>query len=277
MAYRNPLRNVSNLVAERIDMGVDYSGTGPVYALGTGVIVNTHNAGWPAGNFIAEHLTAGPDKGKYVYVAEDINPAVRVGQKVHSYTKIGDMFAGGSGIETGWAAPPGSGAALGASQFTGNNATAYGANYSDLLASLGAPPGTSSTAPVGTVPASFLSNPEPGSGFTGPQTIPNPLNIPGDVAGSVFNALNPIPHILSALGLSSLSDMLERGALILMGTVLLIIGLYRMGDGSDSGGGGGVVGQAKDAAKDEGKGTLGASGEGAGIAAEAPELAVAAA
>ena len=30
--YQNPLRDVSGLVPERIDMGVDFGGSGPVYA-----------------------------------------------------------------------------------------------------------------------------------------------------------------------------------------------------------------------------------------------------
>jgi hypothetical protein len=34
--YLNPLRNVSGLIAERVDMGADFGGSGPVYALGDG-------------------------------------------------------------------------------------------------------------------------------------------------------------------------------------------------------------------------------------------------
>ena len=43
--YQNPLRGVSGLNPERIDMGVDFGGSGPVYALGNAVITNaTGNA-----------------------------------------------------------------------------------------------------------------------------------------------------------------------------------------------------------------------------------------
>src|SRR5581483_6509707 len=59
-SYRNPLRGVTNVNASRIDQGVDYSGTGPVYALGDGVVeTSTNSGGWPAGHFIAYRLTNG--------------------------------------------------------------------------------------------------------------------------------------------------------------------------------------------------------------------------
>jgi len=48
--YVNPLRSVSGLVPERIDEGVDFGGTGPVYALGDAVVTNAGgNAEWPGG------------------------------------------------------------------------------------------------------------------------------------------------------------------------------------------------------------------------------------
>src|SRR5579884_436965 len=36
--YQNPLRRIRSLYAKRIDEGVDYSGAGPIKALGNGVI-----------------------------------------------------------------------------------------------------------------------------------------------------------------------------------------------------------------------------------------------
>src|SRR5215475_8671640 len=119
--YRNPFRAVKNLRPERIDMGVDYAGTGPVYALGEGVITSARTGtGWgpPAGaapgGFIGERLTSGPLKGRYVYVAEGIQPApgLRPGQHVTGQTVIGTMVPSATGIETGLAAAPGTGNAL---------------------------------------------------------------------------------------------------------------------------------------------------------------------
>lgn len=164
--YANPFRDVQGLTPERVDMGVDYSGSGPVYALGPGVITEADNA-WAGGvgdvgpgTFIVERLTAGPAAGHYAYVAENITPEVRPGQKVDTHTVIGQMTGQGAGIETGWAAGPSGGttAAMAAGQAaTGGDPgawpTAYGDSYSKLLHSLGAPAGTMSGTPHGDLPS----------------------------------------------------------------------------------------------------------------------------
>jgi hypothetical protein len=144
--YRNPLRDVGGLVLERIDQGVDFSGSGPVYAIGDAVVTNasSDSAGWPGGGWITYQLTDGADAGLMVYVAEDITPAVQVGQRVSPFTVIGNMFAGGDGIETGWAQPSGltaesqlpeAGGIGGAGPFP----TMIGVNFDELLQSLGVP------------------------------------------------------------------------------------------------------------------------------------------
>lgn len=141
--YANPLRDVANLVAERVDQGVDYGGTGPVYAIGNGVVENVRASGWPGGVFIQYQLTDGPRAGQHVYVAEDISPTVSVGQSVTNTTVLGNMYGGSSGIETGWANPVASLAqALGHSQWIeGGPSTADGVDFNQLLTSLGAPGG----------------------------------------------------------------------------------------------------------------------------------------
>jgi hypothetical protein len=143
--YLNPLRNVNGLSAERVDEGVDFSGTGPVYAIGDGVITSATGAagGWPGGGWITYQLADGPGQGLIVYVAEDITPTVQVGQHVSPSTVIGYMFEGGDGIEIGWAALNGlapsqltEAAAVGEADFF---PTALGLNFDDLLVSLGVP------------------------------------------------------------------------------------------------------------------------------------------
>jgi len=144
--YLNPLRNVNGLVPERVDQGVDFSGTGPVYAIGDGIVTSATEAagGWPGGGWITYQLTNGPGQGLIVYVAEDITPTVQVGQQVTPSTVLGYMFEGGDGIETGWAALNG----LATSELTEAAATgeAYsfpttpGLNFEELLVSLGVPP-----------------------------------------------------------------------------------------------------------------------------------------
>ena len=144
--YLNPLREVSGLYPERVDMGVDFAGAGPVYAIGAGVITEAQgdNGGWPGGGWITYELTDGPAVGEVVYLAEDVTPAVQVGQQVTPDTVIGHMFNGSDGIETGWAMLdsasseselPEAGGISGAGPFP----TAVGMNFDDLLRALGVP------------------------------------------------------------------------------------------------------------------------------------------
>jgi hypothetical protein len=143
-SYRNPLRGVAGLVPERIDDGVDFAGTGPVYALGDAVVTSVagDNYGWPGGGWITYRLSSGPGAGLMVYVAEDIVPAVVLGQRVTPSTVVGTMYNGGDGIETGWAQPtalsaeselPPAGSIGGLGPFP----TRVGVNFDELLQSLG--------------------------------------------------------------------------------------------------------------------------------------------
>lgn len=162
-SYRNPLRSVRGLVAERIDDGADFAGTGPVYALGAAVVTGAagDNYGWPGGGWITYRLTSGPGAGLVVYVAEDIIPAVVAGQRVSSGTVIGTMFDGGDGIETGWAQQSGLSAEAelpqaGAVGGLGPFPTRIGVNFDDLLQSLGVPAAPNRAQPEhGILPAGY--------------------------------------------------------------------------------------------------------------------------
>ena len=159
-AYADPLRGISGLTPERVDQGVDYSGFGPIFAIGDGVVLSTVNAGWPGGTFIAYRLSNGPAAGLVVYAAEDISPLVQVGQSVTASSVLGTVYEGPSGIETGWADPSGDGLTMAADagQFGGSNSTAFGANFSQLLAATGAPGGIMQNVPAtGTVPPGWPS------------------------------------------------------------------------------------------------------------------------
>jgi hypothetical protein len=141
--YLNPLRNVSGLVPERIDQGVDFSGSGPVYALGDGIVTNAtaYSPGW-GGGWITYQLTDGSDAGLVVYLAENVTPTCVVGERVTPSTEIGDMFEGGDGIETGWAQASGASAEsqlpeAGAIGGGGPFPTTVGVNFDQLLMSLG--------------------------------------------------------------------------------------------------------------------------------------------
>lgn len=133
--YANPLRAVSGLVAQRIDQGVDFYGTGPIYSPGPGVVVNVYNGGWPGGAFIVIRLTGGTRAGMLAYSAENITPSVAIGQAVDSSTVIGTVTGG---IELGWASPV-IGNSLARQDGQGAFPTGWGLDYRAFLTSLGAP------------------------------------------------------------------------------------------------------------------------------------------
>jgi hypothetical protein len=144
--YVNPLAD-ANLTPERIDQGVDYSGSGTLGALGNGKVtyVGTSGTGWP-GAFIEYQLTDGADAGRYVFYAESISPApgLHVGQTVRAGQPIASIHGG---IEIGWGSGVGTQPAAQADgQWSGgddanNKATADGKSFSALVAQLGGPPG----------------------------------------------------------------------------------------------------------------------------------------
>ena len=162
--YLNPLRAVSGLQAQRIDMGADFGGSGPVYAIGNAVITNAtgNSPGWPGGGWITYQLTDGPAKGLVVFLAEDVTPKVQVGQNVTPNTVIANMYSGGAGIETGWAMADGSSAEsqlpeAGGISGQGPFPTAVGKNFDQMLLALGVPPSwfNANAAPNGVLPSKY--------------------------------------------------------------------------------------------------------------------------
>ncbi len=139
--YVNPLAHAS-VTPERIDAGVDYSGTGTLTALGEGRVtyVGTSGTGWP-GAFVEYQLLNGPDAGRYVYYAEGVRPGVSVGEVVQAGQAVAYLIPGwSSGIEIGWGSGVGT---QPLAQKLGENSfpTAAGESFSALIASLGGPPG----------------------------------------------------------------------------------------------------------------------------------------
>ncbi|MBO0713625.1 MAG: hypothetical protein J2P59_02625, partial [Acidimicrobiales bacterium] len=146
--YRNPLGGVAGLRSGRIDQGVDYSGAGPIYALGPGIVRSVYNPGWPDGVFIVYELTGGPDTGRGVYVAENVVPRVTVGQTISSGTVVAVLQPQAPNLETGWAdlGELGESRAVADHQVAGEGdaghvSTGCGRSFDALLESLGAPGG----------------------------------------------------------------------------------------------------------------------------------------
>jgi len=162
--YRNPLRDIRGLLPERVDMGADFGGSGPIYAVGGAVVTSAigNTPGWPGGGWITYRLTAGPAAGQQVFVAEYVRPTVRVGQHVTARTVIAQMYPGGGGIETGWAMPDGSSAesqlpVAGGVSGGGPFPTKVGLNFDGMLQALGVPAGLgyARSGGYGTLPAGY--------------------------------------------------------------------------------------------------------------------------
>jgi hypothetical protein len=148
--YVNPLAR-ANVKRERIDMGVDYAGSGTLVAIGAARLTNlaTSETGWP-GAFIEYRLLGGPDAGRYVYYAEGVIPAPRlhIGQTVAAGQPVANIIPHyETGIELGWGAGVNTNTyAKAAGQWSatddeGDVATRAGKSFSALIAALGGPPG----------------------------------------------------------------------------------------------------------------------------------------
>jgi CSLREA domain-containing protein len=156
--YVDPLRRVSGLTPRRIDLGVDYAGSGPLLAIGRGRVTTASDTDsgpqscwaiscWPGGGIVVYRLLDGPFAGRYVYVAEHLTVTVRVGQTVRPGQQVATLYAGYPWSEWGWAAGPGPEALAMADGHRctcsdpGGWSTIEGRNMDDLLVRLGAPSG----------------------------------------------------------------------------------------------------------------------------------------
>ena len=144
--YCNPYRDVAGLTPERIDQGVDYGGSGSIYALGPGTIdlfSNRNDPGWPGSTFVSYKVSAGPASGKIIYLAEniDLDPALHAGSFVYSGTVLGTLVHASPDSESGWGVE-GAGYTAEHSCYTEGCMTALGVNFNELLVCLKAPSGT---------------------------------------------------------------------------------------------------------------------------------------
>ncbi len=156
--YVNPMREVRGLHRERIDMGVDYGGSGPILALGSGKVLAARNDDsggsgclsdfcWPGGGIVVYRLTEGPYTGKYVYVTENVTALVRSGQTVRAGQPIAVLHPAQPDMETGWASSSlGRPLALVRGDACpcgdpGGWSSIEGRNFNRLLVALGAPSG----------------------------------------------------------------------------------------------------------------------------------------
>ncbi len=140
--YVNPLP--SGFTAGRTDMGVDFTsvpGTA-ILAIGQakilGIYPNWFPPGGPnGGNMLEYELLTGPDATRRVYVAEQIEITVAVGETVAAGALIGRYASEGTGIEMGWAAGGGVTLAQATTGYEEGQETEAGQSFRAFLQSLG--------------------------------------------------------------------------------------------------------------------------------------------
>jgi TP901 family phage tail tape measure protein len=137
--YVDPFAGAHGLKQGRTDMGIDYTMTpgSPIGAIGAGRITNiTKN--WYKGQPLIEYeLTSGSHKGQRIYVAEQINPNVKIGQHVRAGQRIATYAASGTGIEMGFGAGGGKTLAQGTTGYTEGQVTAAGKQFAKFVSSIG--------------------------------------------------------------------------------------------------------------------------------------------
>lgn len=91
----------------RRDQGVDANaapGT-PIRAINDSKVVNIVPNWYSGQPLVLMQLTSGPDRGKYWYVAEQINHGLRQGQTLRRGQTVATYAHNGTGIEIGWGSP----------------------------------------------------------------------------------------------------------------------------------------------------------------------------
>lgn len=171
-AYIDPLRAVVGLGPSRIDMGVDYSGSGPVLAIGRAKVITAgyfpgpercwgRTCAPPPGGWVAYRLLDGPFEGKYVYAVENITVSVKAGQVVRQGQRIAVLHQGSPNLEVGWAAGQGvkTLAVARHHQCPGSDPGGWssieGRNFNNFLQWLGAPSGYLQRAPRQRMPGGW--------------------------------------------------------------------------------------------------------------------------
>jgi hypothetical protein len=139
-AYENPFAGEQPYVG-RTDMGVDLclSAGQPILAVGDGVVIGIQRD-WSEGQpYIWYQLTDGPDAGRYVYVAEQINHLARVGQTLAAGDVVARYMNKGTCIETGWATADGETLAQATTGYVEGDVTTAGISFARFLIGLGVP------------------------------------------------------------------------------------------------------------------------------------------
>jgi hypothetical protein len=200
------------------DQGVDFKGTGPIPALGSGVVTDVGKASIIEGGtypYVVYRLTSGPYKGHFVYIAENFVPTVKRGTKLKLGQEVGKAVGAYPYIEVGF------------------NKTGRGWNP---VAPLN--PNPHSPKPAGEMMYSYIKGVaklHPGTVISGAAGVGSDIasgfsTVGGDIAGSAKSAYNfitdPFGSVFSGIAKAidtAAHDVIYAGA-IFGGGVTFIIG-----------------------------------------------------
>ena len=133
-SYVNPFALSTNVVTGRVDQGVDFTGQGPIVAIGDAIVLRTGAPGWPEEGGVLYQLLDGPLRGEVIFVYEGVDATVQPGQKVKAGEQIATFRPGGS-IETGFADT--AGVPLSHAEYYEGKVTESGLEAFSLLQALG--------------------------------------------------------------------------------------------------------------------------------------------
>jgi murein DD-endopeptidase MepM/ murein hydrolase activator NlpD len=124
----------------RIDEGVDFTGIGPIVAVGDAEIISVGAPGWPEGGGVLYKLLSGSRAGQIIFVYEGVDATVHAGQHVAAGDQIATFRPGGS-IEMGFANADG--VPLSHDEYVEGKETQWGKEMAAFLASIGGASGLS--------------------------------------------------------------------------------------------------------------------------------------
>ncbi|HEX7244927.1 MAG TPA: lytic murein transglycosylase [Solirubrobacterales bacterium] len=125
----------------RIDQGVDFTGTGPIVAVGDAKILAVGAPGWPEGGGVLYKLVSGERAGQVIFVYEGVAATVHPGESVSAGEQIASFVPGGS-IEIGFA--DADGVPLSHGEYNEGDETEWGREMASFLGGIG---GASALAP----------------------------------------------------------------------------------------------------------------------------------
>jgi hypothetical protein len=174
-AYENPF-TADSVVVGRTDMGVDacLAAGDPIRAVGGGVVVGVIPNWYEHQPYIWYELTSGPDAGRYVYVAEQIDHLAKVGQTLSAGDVVARFAATGTCIETGWSTASGETTAAATTGYSEGEVTDAGVSFAHFLISIGVP-GQFELTPTRTATNTATKAGGKAAPKTTPKRVPKPV------------------------------------------------------------------------------------------------------